>query len=204
MTVSLSVEPRAEVLSSNSKSVTHIAGVVYGPKFVSTKVQIDKKEFEKTFKQAGESTVVELTGLEKPVSVLIKEVTFSPIKGGIVHVDFYAPEMGKEITTHVALHFINESPAVKNGAVVDKVMHELMVTGKPDALPSHIDVDLSLLTEAGAKIHVSDLVLPKGLTLKSEPVEVVAVAEAGRIEVVEESQPEESAAPAETEEAKAE
>jgi large subunit ribosomal protein L25 len=185
MTVSLSVEPRVKGLSSNSKSVTHIAGVVYGPKFVSTKVQIDKKEFEKTFKQAGESTVVELTGLEKPVSVLIKEVIFSPIKGGIMHVDFYAPEMGKEITTHVALHFINEAPAVKNGAVVDKVMHELMVTGKPDALPSHIDVDLGLLVEAGAKIHVSDLALPKGLTLKSEATEVVAVAEAGRIEVAE-------------------
>lgn len=185
MTVSLSVEPRAKSLSSNSKSITHIAGVVYGPKFVSTKVQIDKKEFEKTFKQAGESTVVELTGLDKPVEVLIKEVVFSPIKGGIVHVDFYAPEMGKEITTHVPLHFINESGAVKNGAVIDKVMHEIMVTCKPGALPSHFDVDLALLEEAGAKIHVSDLVVPKGVTLKSELTEVVAVAEAGRIEVAE-------------------
>ena len=181
MTVTLSVEPRSTVLSSNPKSVTHIAGVVYGPKFVSTKVQIDKKEFEKTFKQIGESTVVELTGLDKPVEVLIKDVVFSPIKGGIVHVDFYALEMGKEITTHVQLHFINEAPAAKDGSVIDKVMHEITVTCKPNALPAHIDVDLALLTTAGAKIHISDLVKPKGVTFNHEAGEVVAVAAEARI-----------------------
>jgi large subunit ribosomal protein L25 len=186
MTVSLSVEPRAKVLSSNSKSVNHIAGVVYGPKFVSTKVQIDKKEFDKTFKQVGESTVVVLNGLDKPVSVLIKDVVFSPIKGGIVHVDFYAPEMDKEVTTHVPLHFINESPAVKEGAVIDKVMHEVTVSCKPETLPSHIDVDLSLLTTAGTKLHISELTFPNGVVCKHDGSEVVVVAEHGRVEKVEE------------------
>ncbi len=183
MTIKLSVEPRAKVLSSNSESGSHIVGVVYGPKFTATKVQVDKKEFEKLFKQVGESTVVELHGLEDPVEVLIKEVVFSPLKGAVVHVDFYALEMGKEITTHIPLHFINESPAVKEGAVIDKVLHEVVVTCTPDLLPAHIDVDLALLSTVGAKIHISDLFFPKGVVCKHDAHEAVVVAEAGRIEV---------------------
>lgn len=184
MTVTLSVEPRVNVLSSNSKSSTHIAGVVYGPKFPATKVQIDKKEFEKTFKHAGESTVVELIGLEKPVEVLIKEVVFSPLQGGVVHVDFYALEMGKAITTHVPLHFINEAPALKDGAVIDKVLHEVMVTCAPANLPAAIDVDLALLTTAGSKIHIADILAPKGVRINLEGNEVVAIAEAVQEEAV--------------------
>lgn len=195
MTVTLFVEPRAKALSSNSKLSTFIPGVVYGPKFTPTKVQIDKKEFEKTFKLAGESTVVELSGLDKPVEVLIKEVIFSPIKGGIEHVDFYALDMGKEITTHVPLHFINEAPAAKSGAVIDKVMHEITVTCAPNKLPSHIDVDMTLLTNPESMIHVSDLVIPKGVKVDNHETEVVAIAkEVKEEEVLEEAKPVEEAA----------
>ena len=183
MTIKLSVEPRAKVLSSNSESGSYIVGVVYGPKFAATKVQVDKKEFEKLFKQVGESTVVELNGLESPVNVLIKEVVFSPLKGAVVHVDFYALEMGKEITTHIPLHFKNEAPAVKEGAVIDKVLHEVVVTCTPDLLPAHVDVDLAMLAATGAKIHISDLVFPKGVFCKNDKHETVAVAEAGRVDV---------------------
>jgi large subunit ribosomal protein L25 len=189
MTVILPVQPKAKVLKDNQKSAVQIAGVVYGPKFPSTAIVVDRKEFEKTFKSAGESTIIELQGLDAPVEVLIKGVVFAPIKGGIVHVDFYALEKGKEITTNVPLHFINESPLTKLGGVIDKVLHEVEVSCKPNNLPTHIDVDLSLLVQAEDKIHVSDLVCGAGVVITEDKEDVVAVAKMVTEEVVAEEAP---------------
>ncbi len=182
MTVQLTIQKRAKVLDSNAKS-TSIAGVVYGPKFPSTPITMDRKEFEKVYKAAGESTVLSLTGLESPVEVLIKEIDFSAIKGQVTHVDFYAIEKGKEVTTHVPLHFIGESAAAKAGAVIDKVLHEVTVTATAANLPTHFDVDLSLLKTAEDMIHVSDLVSPKGVKIDTDQNEVVAKAELIKEEV---------------------
>lgn len=183
MTVTLAIEPRPKTLKT--KSGEKIAAVVYGPKFASTPIVVDRKAFEKTFKTAGESTIIELQGLEAPVDVLVKEVTFSPIKGGINHVDFYVIEKGKEMATHVPLSFIGEAPAAKLGAVVNKVMHEVHIVCKPNDLPAHIDVDLALLVNVEDKIHVSDIKAPKGVKITDDAHDVVALAEAVKEEPVE-------------------
>ncbi len=154
-----------------------IPAVIYGPKQDSVSVMVNRKEFEKMFKVVGESSVIELTGLEKTITTLVKDVTFAPIKGGIVHIDFYALEKGKEVVTHVPLHFIGESAAAKLGAVVNKVMHEVTVTCQPADLPTYLDIDLSLIDTVEAKITVSDIVCPKGVKINAEPAEVVALAE---------------------------
>lgn len=163
-----------------------IPGIVYGPKQTPISIVVNRKEFEKTFKTAGEATVISLEGLPTSIDVLVKDVTFAPIKGGIVHVDFYALEKGKEVVTHVPLHFIGEAPVAKLGAVVNKVIQEVTVSCQAADLPAHIDVDLSLLTELEAKIKIGDLVTPKGVKITEPKDVVVAIAEAVAEEVVEE------------------
>ena len=178
MTVTLPVEIRSKEKSDkNVKLSEFISAVVYGPKFPTTPIRLNRNEFEKTFKVAGESTIIELQGLQSPVEVLIKDVVFAPVKGGIVHVDFYALEMGKEMTTDVPLHFVNESPAEKLGAVVNKVMHEVEIVCKPNNLPAFIEVDLSKLVNAEDKLHISDIVTPKGVRITQDANDVVAIAE---------------------------
>jgi large subunit ribosomal protein L25 len=175
MTVKLTVQPR--VKNSGDIKSEHIPAVVYGHKFASTAISVDKKEFEKTFKTAGESTIIELEGLDRTVEVLVKDVVFAPVKGGIMHVDFYAVEMGKEMETHVPLHFIGEAPAEKLGGVINKVLHEVEIVCKPKDLPAHIDIDLSMLVTFEDKIHVSDIVAPKGVKITNDADDVVALAE---------------------------
>ncbi len=178
MTVILPVELRTKEKSNKGEqSREFISAVVYGPKYPTTPIRLNRSEFEKTFKITGESTIIELQGLKDPVEVLVKEVVFAPIKGGIMHVDFYALEMGKEMTTDVPLHFINEAPAEKIGAVVSKVMHEVEITCKPNNLPAFIEVDLSLLVNTEDKIHVSEIVCPKGVKINQDANDVVAIAE---------------------------
>ena len=176
MTLSLQVTSRDEKQSTKSVRTSGlIPAVVYGPKQPSMSNTMERKAFDSLFKQAGESTIVVLQGLKNPVEVLIHDVDFSPMKGGIQHVDFYAVEAGKEITTGVTLEFVGESPVEKIGGMVSKIMHEVEVVCMPNVLPAHLTVDISILTEIDQKIHVSDLVLPKGVTVSNDHQEVIAL-----------------------------
>lgn len=177
MTMTLPVTVRDEstsldVLRANGS----VPAVVYGPKQEPIAISIDAKAFDKVRKEAGESTLLELSGLKSAVEVLIKEVDFNPIKQQVMHVDLYAVEKGKEITTHVPLHFIGKAPVEDSRAgSVTKVMHEIEITCQPASLPNHIDVDLSTLVEVSDKISVGDLQIPAGVTVETEPGEPVAV-----------------------------
>jgi large subunit ribosomal protein L25 len=179
-----------------------LPAVIYGSAQESVAITLNGKEFEKIVKLAGESTIIELTGLKNKFEVLIKEVDFDPIKSQIMHVDFYAVEQGKEMTTHVTLQFVGEAPAEKNNlGSVNKVLHEVEVTCLPSALPNHIDVDLSSLVSLESKIHIKDLVLPKGVKINAQDEDsVVVVSPLNELEVDEVVAPE--VAPAEKTETK--
>jgi large subunit ribosomal protein L25 len=200
MTITLPVAERDMKVNAQALRLAQLVpAVVYGPTQLSKCLTIEKSVFEKLFKTTGESTIIQLTGLAKPIDVLIQSVDISSAKGGIIHVDFYAVEKGKAITANVGLEFTGESPVEKMGGLISKVLYEIEVTCMPNVLPAHITVDVSTLTEIDQKIHVSDLVLPKGVVVENGADEVVAMATAERIEEVSDDMPVvETAVPAET------
>ena len=180
MTFSLTVEARTERGKQLEKlrSAGKLPAVMYGPKEEATPIAMDKIAFEKLLKQAGESSVIVLNGLEKPKEVLVHDVAFDPRRGGVIHVDFYAIEAGKEITIHVPLEFVGEAPALKLGGTLTKVLHEIEVTCMPKDIPQHIDVDVSTLDDFEKQIHVKDLTIPKNVKVENDMEDVVALVQA--------------------------
>lgn len=177
MTFSLNVEQRVvkgKSLASARKG-GKLPAVMYGPKDEAVSLMLDRIAFEKMFKETGESSVITLMGLATPKDVLVHDVAFDNRKGGIIHVDFYAVEAGKEITVSVPLEFVGEAPATKHGGTLTKVLHEVEVTAIPTNLPKEIVVDVSVLDDFEKQIHISDLVLPPQVTLEHEADEVVAL-----------------------------
>ncbi|MCK4941436.1 hypothetical protein KAS45_05030, partial [candidate division WOR-3 bacterium] len=61
-----------------------------------------------------------------------------------------------KVRATVPIHAIGEAPGVEKGGILDIHLHEVVVRCLPDALPSHIDVDVSAL-ELGETIHLRDL-----------------------------------------------
>jgi large subunit ribosomal protein L25 len=176
MTVTLSAEKRSlDKKATSLRAQGLLPGVVYGPKQEPMPVVLSKKEFDKVFKDAGESTIIELAGLGAPVSVLVKDVDFAATKGGIMHVDFYAVDMKQKITTMVPLELIGEAPAVKNGGVLNHVLHEIEITCMPADLPSHIDVDITGLQNIHDMIHVSDLTVGTGVVVETGAEEIAVI-----------------------------
>lgn len=170
MTITLTVEKR-----KGKAGAGKIAGVVYGPKQPSVSLAIDKRVFEKTLEEAGESTIISLEGLGEAMEVLVQDVDFDPVKGNVRHVDFYAIEAGKEITVDVPLEFIGEPEALKLGGVLTKALHEIEITCRPSKLPKEIVVDVSSLNTFEDSIRVKDLNLPEGVKVENDAEETVAV-----------------------------
>lgn len=161
--------------------------VVYGPKQEAFHVSIVLSDFQRILRNEGESTLIELQGLEKPVQVLIHDIDVDPVTSIPRHADFYAIEKGAKVEVAIPLSFIGESMAVKLGANLVKVLHEIEVEADPTKLPHEIEVDITALAAEGDQIHVKDLKAPAGVTFKTDGEEVVALAQAVAVEAEEEA-----------------
>ncbi len=165
--------------TSNTKNLREqgtLPAVVYGRSQESTPISVNRKEFEKIYRQAGESAVITLTGLGAAKDVLIHEATVHPVSGAFIHADFYAIEKGQKVTVSVPFVFEGVSPAVKDkGGILTKVMYELELECEPKDLPHSITVDISKLVELDDQIKVSDLSLPKTAEVSVDLDEVVAM-----------------------------
>lgn len=161
--------------SESLKKTGEIPAVFYGMGKVSTSIAIPIVEFKKIWHKAGESSAVQVSVDGKNLDVMIHEVQVNPITGEPVHVDFLVIDMNKSITVSVLLEFTGVSGAVKSGlGVLVKVLHEIEVEALPKDLPQVLNVDISKLNTLEDGILVSDIVLPKGVTLVSEGTDVVA------------------------------
>ncbi len=173
----LTVEARdAKKSSKTLRTKGGMPAVVYGRSEESTPIAVNRKDFEKLFKAAGESSVISLKGLGTVKDVLIKAVDFDAVSGAVIHADFYAIQKGQTVTVSVPLEFVGVSEAVKSkGGILTKVMHELELECEPKDLPHAIPVDISLLVDLDSQIHIKDLVLPKSAKISAEQDEVVAL-----------------------------
>ena len=83
-----------------------------------------------------------------------------------MHADFLRVDAKHAMTMSVRLHFLGEaeSAAIKGGGVLSRLMSDVEVSCLPQDLPEFIDVDITAL-DLDQSIHLSEIVLPKGVTL---------------------------------------
>ncbi|MBI2058094.1 MAG: 50S ribosomal protein L25 [Candidatus Yanofskybacteria bacterium] len=176
------VEIKAEKRSVVGKSMASVMSrgflpaVVYGHNFKSTSVQVNLKDFERAYSEAGESSLVYMNLDNKDLPVIIHDVARNPISDRFIHADFYKVNLDEKITADVQLVFIGESAAVKDLAgILVKNVNEVKVEALPQDLPHEIQVDISALKSFANQILIKDLKLPKGVEVKEKPEEIIAL-----------------------------
>jgi large subunit ribosomal protein L25 len=175
MIMTLNVEPRdAHESAETIRQRGYAPAVFYGPKETATPIVINARKLASLWKEAGETTIIKLSGAGHDLDTLIKDVQIHPVTGEILHADFYALEKGKKVEIAVPLHFVGEAPAEKLGHVISKAMHEVEIEVAPAELPHALDIDLSVLTDIGSHITAGDIKLPPSATLKVDAHEIVA------------------------------
>ena len=174
--IKLNVENRDKTQKSAVlRKAGKMPAVFYGKKEKSTPVIISKAEFKKVWREAGESSVIDLVGKNIEAEALIYDVDLDPVTDEPRHADFYVFEKGKKIEISVPLEFIGVAPAVKDmGGTLVKVMHEIEIEALPKDLPHNISVDISSLVNFDSQILAKDVKLPQGVALVAKSEEVVA------------------------------
>ena len=159
-----------------------VPAVIYGHKRQPMSLAVPTRELERLLERvSAETTVVELSIDGKVSRTLIREIQKHPFKKQLVHIDFLELVAGEMITVNVPLVIVGVSVGVRSfGGVLDQTMRELAVTVDPSAIPNHIDVDVSELG-VGDSIHVSDLILPAGVTVLDDPQASVVVVAAPKV-----------------------
>ena len=216
--VKLKAEPRTDTGRSAARKLKArgiVPAVIYGGKEKSQPLQVVARDINVMLSHAsGENILVELeiAGEKSNRTALVQEIQHSPLGGTVLHIDFHAISMDEKIQADVPLEALGIANGVKNfGGLLEQNLRSLTIECLPRDLPDKITVDVSALN-IGDSIHVRDIQLPTGVTVKvqpdltafsvlepaveEEPVPVVAEGAAAGPEVITEKKPAEGEAPA--------
>jgi large subunit ribosomal protein L25 len=133
---------------------------------------------------SGENTLFDLQLDGSRRKVILKEFQVEPIKGRLLHADFYevALDQALEVTVHVELAGVPVGVKVEGG-ILDFVTRELQVECLPTDIPEKIVVDVSELG-MGKHVRVSEIKAPERVTILTDPDVVIAHVVAPRAEEV--------------------
>ncbi|OGZ71307.1 MAG: hypothetical protein A2904_00875 [Candidatus Staskawiczbacteria bacterium RIFCSPLOWO2_01_FULL_33_9] len=183
---------KAEIRKDFGKKIKYItkedkiSAVVYGPGVKNASLVIDYKDFQKIFKQAGESSLVELNvvGEKEKRPVLIHEIQKDPVSDKFIHVDFFQASLKEEVEATVPLVFFGTALAEKDfGGTLIKNITEVEVKALPQNLPHEIKVSIDGLKTFDDHILIKDLILPENVKVLKKPEEIIAsVVEQQKIE----------------------
>jgi large subunit ribosomal protein L25 len=198
----LNVESRqggGKGVAGRLRNTGKIPAVIYGHT-VPTSITVDAREFRNAFKRITENTIVELHLAGGVHEVLVKDYQRDNLTGQILHVDFYEFEKGKALRTRVPIRLSGNPVGVKEGGILESLLHELDVECLPKDLPEEITLDVNELGLDRA-MHVRDLTLPEGVRSLQSADQVVCLVAHRKAEEEVAPAPVEGEVPAEGEEA---
>ena len=172
----LTVEKR-KVLGKQVKKLRRegvLPANVYGADIKSTAVQLPVKEFSSIFKEVGETGLIDLEIDGKMIPVLIHNVQ-SDYRNNVLHADFFQVNLKEKVKTAVPLEVVGVPKAeTEKVGLLMNIISEVEVEALPEDLPEHIDVNVESLAAVDEQITVADLKVPQGVTILTEPEQVVA------------------------------
>lgn len=161
-----------------------IPAVVYGHDIEPRTIELDHREFTRTYRETGENTIIELSvDGARPVNVLVKDAELHPTTNRYIHADFFQVRMDEKIETAVPIEFSGEAPAIRElGGVLVKALDEVDVVALPADIPHTLAADISTLVTFDDVIKVGDLPATKGVEIRNDSDAVVALVEPPRSE----------------------
>lgn len=142
-----------------------VPAVVYGKSFANQNLQVDAKELRDLLTHSTSEHVLinlEIEGGEKALA-LIQDVSHNALSGNIMHVDFHAVKEDEKLHARIPLELTGEAAGLKQGGMLEHLVHTLDITCLPNDLPEKITHDISNLA-VGETIHLRDVTLPNGVT----------------------------------------
>lgn len=147
-----------------------VPAIIYGEKQDPKSISLFHNKLIKALEnEAFYSSVFSIEIDGKKEDVILKDLHRHPYKQQILHADLLRISKTSVITKLVPIHFLNEdiSKGVKLGGNISHSMPEVEVRCLASDLPSFIEINME---KVGVEetLHLSDLVLPKGVELTTD------------------------------------
>jgi len=132
----------------------------------------------------AEATMVKLDIEGKEHNCVLKDTMFDPVTDKLLHIDFLGVKAGESLKIEIPLHITGTSVGVKEGGILEQVIHKVHAFVDPTAMPEHINIDVTNLKLNGA-IHISDVNVP-GVRITDRPENVIIACHLPKVVVKEE------------------
>lgn len=146
-----------------------VPAVVYGHGNDLIHVTLPGHDTMLALKHGGANALLELEIDGKTQLALTKQVQIDPIKRHLEHVDFVAVKRGEKVTVDVPVHVVGDA-ASETLVVTESAT--VQIEAEATHIPESIEVSVEG-AEVGTQIHASDLTLPSGSTLLTDPETLV-------------------------------
>lgn len=142
---------------TNLRRKGQIPAVVYGKDKPPKHIYLSSIDFYKTIKETGRNGILQLNVEgDKTESVILQDVQTNPLKGDIVHADFFVVDMGSPVDVEVNVHLVGEAKGVKDGGTLQQPLYLVSVRSLPRDIPAKIEIDISDY-DIGDTIVVGDI-----------------------------------------------
>ncbi|HEY3314726.1 MAG TPA: 50S ribosomal protein L25 [Bacillota bacterium] len=156
----------------------YVPAVLYGKGVEAVAVKVPAKDFGRVLNtRAGRNSIIRLAigedGAVDERTCMVKDVQQDPVRGDIVHADFYQISLKDRLRTVVPIRVVGEELAQKGGGILQHQLWEIEVECLPTNIPDHLVADVSTLA-IGHHLSVADLKIPEGVEVVTELDTVVA------------------------------
>ncbi|CAM4402953.1 50S ribosomal protein L25 [Paenibacillus alkaliterrae] len=163
-----------------------IPGVIYGKQISeAAHVTVDGKELQSLLRSHPNAIIEINLPSQGKQSVMVSDVQRDSLSRQVLHVDFHQINMNENVRANVRIQAEGDSEGVREGGILQVVLHELEVQCLPGSIPEAIMVDISSLS-VGESVLVSNLSLPQGVETFADPDLVVLTILAPQKELTEE------------------
>ena len=160
-------------------------GVVYGPRLEKPlNIAVNAKETKAAIQTPKKmNTVLGLNVDGKQITVLLKEFQLDPVSKELLHVDFIDVRENEQVKVKIPVILTGKAEGVTNGGILSQIRREIEVWSLPGAIPEKIEADVTPL-KIGGSLHINEVKLPAGVTVKTSTNFTIAVVTAPEIEKV--------------------
>jgi len=165
--IELEVQPREEKGKSAARSLRReglVPAVLYSAGNDTISLQLKAQDIARLLQHGNRNAILQLKGLPKTTTAMIKEIQKEATKDKVVHLDFLKVAMDAEVDTVVPIELVGEAIGVRDGGVMQHSIRELHIKALPKDIPEKYEVDVSELA-VGSFIKVSDLKQLPGVTI---------------------------------------
>lgn len=164
-----------------------IPAICYG-KEKNINLSVDKREFEKVFKQTGEHILIDLDISNNKIrKVLVKAYQISPIQKEITHIDFFEVTDDKLLQTKIPIRLTGTAQGIKVGGILEHILPKLNIKTLPKFIPQKIEIDVTHL-DVGDSIYVNTIELDKNIKILASSKQTIAAVVASRTTKLEDEQ----------------